>query len=343
MYKHEKMEDNISKFELLLIKKLEGSLSSEERAELEEWLRDEENRNLFDQQKKLWETADDLQKMKSINKKKALKKVESQLFTRFAMSQWRWLERAAAILFIPLLITAGWLFYDSKSFENSQNQLIFNTVEIPSGTKSKLTLPDGTNVWLNASSSLSYPVAFTETTRNVELIGEAFFEVTKNKHRPFVVSAGEINIKVLGTSFNCSAYANSGTIETALLEGSIELSGKNGSDIYIMNPGELAVFSKTENTIQKTVTKLDKYVAWKSGKLMFREDPMARVIEKLGRWYGVEFQVDDNELLKYTYSATFSTESLDQVLKMLALSAPITFEFLQKADNDIQKIKLTKK
>lgn len=339
------MDDNISKFELLLIKDLEGKLSSEEQAELADLFRDNENRTLFDQQRKLWESADDLRKMKSINKKKALRKVESQLFNRLTMSQWRWIERVAAVLFIPLLITTAWYFYNSKSIEKIQNQLVYNTIEIPSGTKSKLTLPDGTNVWLNAGSSLSYPVTFTGSTRNVELVGEAFFEVTKNKHQPFVVSAGEINIKVLGTSFNCSAYANDGTIETSLVEGSIELSGKNGHNNFIMNPGELAVFSKAKNTIEKKMTDLDKYVAWKSGKLMFRDDPMARVIEKLGRWYGVKFRVEDDELLTYTYSATFSTESLDQVLKMLALSAPITFEFLPKENlnEGIQIIKLARK
>lgn len=338
------MEDNISKFELLLINDLEGNLSSEEKAELEEWLCDKENRNLFDQQRKLWESADDLRKMKSINKKKAFNKVEAQLFGRFSVNRFQKLERIAAILFIPLFLAAAWLIYDSYLSNPNENQLIYNTVEIPSGTKSKLTLADGTSVWLNAGSSLKYPVNFNGTTRDVELNGEAYFEVTKNKEKPFVVSAGDLNIRVLGTKFNCCAYAESETIETALIEGAVELTGKQGKSKFLMSPGELAVFSRTKSTLKKSTANLDKYVAWKSGKLMFRDDPMERVIEKLGRWYGVEFQLEDKDLLEYTYSATFSTESLDQVLKMLALSAPINFEFLVKEDNNgVQTIRLTKK
>jgi ferric-dicitrate binding protein FerR (iron transport regulator) len=103
-------------------------------------------------------------------------------------------------------------------------------------------------------------------------------------------------------------------------------------------------FRSRGKRFEKNKAGLDKNIAWKSGKLMFRDDPMGKVIEKLGRWYGVEFQLDDRELLKYTYSATFSTESLDQTLKMLSLSAPIRFEFLPKEeDTDIQIIQLTKK
>ena len=337
------MEDTISKFELLLIKKLEGKLSSEEKTELEEWLRIEENRSIFDQQKKLWDSADDLRKMKSINKKKAYQKVESQLFGRFATRRFQKLERIAAVLFIPLFLAAAWLLYNSYSQRDVESQLVYNTIEIPSGTKSKLTLADGTSVWLNAGSSLKYPVNFNGTTRNVELSGEAFFEVEKNKEKPFIVSAGDLSIKVLGTKFDCCAYSGSNTIETVLLEGSVELSGP-GSNKFLMVPGELAVFSKTDHTLRKSEVNLDKYIAWKSGKLLFRDDPMERVIERLGRWYGVQFQVDDNELLKYTYSATFSAESLDQVLKMLALSAPINFEFLTKSNNEgVQIIRLTKK
>lgn len=339
------MEENISKFELLLIKDLEGELSVEEKAELDEWLENPQNRTLYDEQKKLWSSADDLRKMKSIDKKKALNKIEAQLFGKLVINHFRKLERIAAVLFIPVLLTAAWLFYDSHFNYSFKNQLVYNTVEIPSGTKSKLTLPDGTNVCLNAGSSLKYPVEFQGNERRIELSGEAYFEVTKNKKWPFIVSAGELNIKVLGTKFNCSAYPNDKLVETALVEGSVELSGTNGKNKFVMKPGEFAVFSKTGKTIEKSETNLDKYVAWKSGKLMFRDDPMERVIERLGRWYGVEFQLKDKELLKYTYSATFSTESLDQVLKMLALSAPINFEFVPKetGNNSIQIIKLTKK
>ncbi len=342
-----KMEDNISKYELLLIKDLEGGLSPEGKQELDKWLRDPHNQTLYDQQKKIWISSGDLRKMRALDTKKALRKVEVQLFGRFAFHWMHTLERVAAILFIPLFLAAAWFFHDSYSICNAENRLVYNTIEIPSGTKSRLMLPDGTHVWLNAGSSLTYPVVFNGPTRNVELDGEVFFEVTENRNKPFIVSAGDLNIKVLGTSFNCSAYAGDKTIETALVEGSMEISGKKGENKFILSSGQLAVYTKKQKAIYKSETNLDKYVAWKSGKLMFRDDPMERVIDKLGRWYGVTFRIEDTELLKYAYSATFSAESLDQVLKMLSLSAPINFEYLskEKGNNTSEKqiIRLTKK
>ncbi|HAZ02352.1 MAG: hypothetical protein A2W90_14165 [Bacteroidetes bacterium GWF2_42_66] len=342
------MGENISNYELLFVKEIEGNLSVSEKAELEEWLREPQNRIVYEEQKKLWTSVDDLRKMKTIDKKKALKKVEARLFGRFSIHPIKRMERAAAILFIPLLLSTLWMFYNSYPSGTIKNETVYNTIEIPSGTRSSFTLPDGTFVYLNAGSTLKYPVVFGEDDRHVELNGEAWFEVKKDNLHPFIVSTSDINIKVLGTSFNCSAYAYDTKIETALVEGKVEISGKNGKNSFLMEPGELAVFSKQVKTIEKTRTNLDKYIAWKSGKLMFRDDPMDKVIEKLDRWYNVEFQVDDPEILNYTYSATFSGESLDQVLKMLSLSAPISFQFLPRERLDdkeygVQIIKLTKK
>lgn len=342
------MEDNISYYELLFVKEIEGTLTVSEEAELVEWIRKPQNRIVYDQQRKLWASVDDLQKMKTIDKEKALKKVEAKLFGRFSMTRLKKLERVAAILFIPLLLSSLFILYHSHLSGNFENRTVFNTIEVPLGTRSSFTLPDGTFIWLNAGSSLKYPLPFNKRNREVTLNGEAWFDVKKDSQRPFVVSTSDINIKVLGTSFNCSAYTNAEKIETALVEGEIEIWGKNGKNKFLVKPGELAVFSKEEKTIEKSQTNLDKHIAWKSGKIMFRDDPMDKVIEKLGRWYRVEFQVEDPEILKYTYSATFSGESLDQILKMLALSAPINFQLLQRErmdnmENKTQIIKLTKK
>ncbi|WP_423129938.1 FecR family protein [Gaoshiqia sp. Z1-71] len=342
------MEENSAYFELLFVKETEGTITESEKAELAEWLTDPQHRTVYEEQKKLWASVGDLQKMKTIDQKRALKKVEARLFARPSAYYLKKLERAAAVLFIPLLLSALWMLYNSYQPGNEIHETVFNTIEVPPGTRSSFTLPDGTFVKLNAGSSLKYPVSFEKRERQVELTGEAWFEVKKDEHRPFLVSTSDINIKVLGTSFNCNAYPNAAQIETALVEGKIEISGKSGKNKFLMEPGELAVFSKQEKTIEKTQTNLDKHIAWTSGKLMFRDDPMTTVIEKLGRWYRVEFRVEDPEILNYTYSATFSGESLDQVLKMLALSAPINFRVLPREKSDdleyeTQVIKLTKK
>lgn len=324
------MDDTNSKYELLILKEFEGRLSSQERIELEAWTRNPQNQTFYEEQKKLWEAIGDFQRMKTINKKKALRKVEVQLFGWFSMKALKSLERVAAILFIPLLLASLWVFNKTSSTGYFKEQLVYNTVEIPLGMRSSMILPDGTSVWLNAGSSLKYPVVFEGGNRQVELSGEAFFEVKKDRRQPFIVSTSDMDIKVLGTSFNCSAYPENEKIETALVEGIIEISKKNANKSFRLNPGELAILSKDERTIGKSKANLDKHISWKAGKLVFRDDPMTRVLEKLGRWYNVEFQVEDQEILAYVYSATFSGESLDQVLEMLSLSAPIHYKLLPR-------------
>ena len=320
------MDDHNSKYELLILKEFEGELSPQEKLELESWIRDAENRFVYEEQKKLWNSMEDLHRMKKIDRRNALNKVENRLFGRFSFSFLQKFERVAAILFIPLLLTGIWLFRNLDSTNNLLGQQVYNTVQTPLGMRSSMILPDGTSVSLNAGSSLKYPVAFTGKTRKVELTGEAYFDVKKDEHRPFIVSTSDIAIKVLGTSFNCSAYPEDEMIETALVRGEIEISGeKDGQHKLYVQPGEVAVFSKPWKTIEKNKVNLDKYISWKSGKLIFRDDSMITVLEKLGRWYNVTFQVKDQEILAYEYSATFSGESLDQVLKMLTLSSPICY------------------
>ncbi|MGQ8336119.1 FecR family protein [Sunxiuqinia sp. A32] len=339
------MEDN-TRYELLILKEFEGSINHAEKLELNEWLLENENQIFYQEYKKLWSSVDDLHKMKRINKERALRKVEAVLFKNPFLIRLKKLERVAAILFIPLLLASFLLLFNHHRVTN--NDLVCNTVSVPLGLKSSLVLPDGTKVWLNAGSQITYPVNFEKDERRVELIGEGFFEVEKSKEWPFIVHTTDIDIKVLGTIFNCAAYSSDREVETALIEGKVELTCSAFSQKVEMEPGELVVYSKINNKLKKGKTDLDKYVAWRSGKLMFRDDSMGRIIEKLGRWYGVQFQIEDQEILDYVYSATFSDESLDQVLKMLSLSAPIEFEILPREKNidstyKPQKINLKKR
>jgi len=214
--------------------------------------------------------------------------------------------------------------------------------------RSSLILPDGTKVWLNAGSKLCYPVLFSDNFRAVSLEGEAYFEVKKDKKWPFMVHSGNMSIVVLGTTFNCNAYPENSVIETVLVEGQVTLVNSSATVSKELLPGELAIFKKENQEITKTKTDLEKYIAWKSGKLMFREDKMDVVVEKLERWYNVDFEIKDKEISDYVYNATFIDESLDQVLKMLSLSAPIRYTVSvrsKQADQTFEKqtVKLYKK
>lgn len=308
----------------LLAQEFSGLITPEDRVLLENWRGESaENQRYYSEQKKLWNLFSLQQKMQAIDEKRAFQTVSSKLFTP-KINWWFRIQRVAAILLIPVLVISGAYFFSQKK-HSEQYSCVYNTAETPLGMRSSLILPDGTKVWLNAGSKLTYPVLFSDKYRTVKLIGEAYFEVKKDKNWPFVVTADNMNIIVAGTTFNCNAYPENNQIQTVLVEGQVTVGNVSATSTKVMEPGELAIFRKNTQQITKSKVDLEKYIAWKSGKLLFREDKMNLVVEKLQRWYNVDFEIMDKEISDYIYTATFVDESLDQVLKMLSISAPIRY------------------
>lgn len=309
----------------LLWNDFSGEITPEEQLLLDRWVSESiENKRYHTEQKKLWSLFTLHQKMLNIDEHKAYQNVSGKLFSKKKVDFLTLLQRVAAILLLPVLIATA-IFYYSQRNHTQQFSSVYNTAETPLGMRSSLTLPDGTKVWLNAGSKLSYPVLFSDKFREVKLSGEAYFEVKKDKNWPFVVSSENMKIVVTGTTFNCNAYPENNQIQTVLVEGEVTVMNQSATETEVIAPGELAVFDRNSQKIAKTKVDLEKYIAWKNGKLMFREDKMNLVVEKLERWYNVEFEIKDKEILDYVYTATFINESLEQVLKMLSLSAPISY------------------
>ena len=318
----------------LFVNAFSGIITSEEQQLLDEWLGESiENKRYYAEQKKLWELFSLHQKMQRIDEHKAYQKVHSKLFTPKKFNFFLLLQRAAAILLFPVVIAFAFYYYSDVKHKE-QFATVYNTAETSLGMRSNLILPDGTKVWLNAGSKLSYPVLFSDQFRAVKLSGEAYFEVKKDSKWPFLVSSGNMNIIVSGTTFNCNAYPENNKIQTVLVEGQVTIANESTTEVEELQPGELATFTKDSQQIIKEKTDLQKYIAWKSGKLMFRDDRMDLVVEKLERWYNVEIEIKEKEISDYIYTATFIDESLDQVLKMLSLSAPISYTVSERSKQD---------
>jgi transmembrane sensor len=171
-----------------------------------------------------------------------------------------------------------------------------NEVVIPYGKKTELLLADGTKVWLNAGSRLAFPSKFTKNTREIYLEGEACFRVAKNENQPFIVKAGNLDVKVLGTHFNVSAYSKDATIETVLLEGSVALEKPKafglGKSEVVLKPNQKASFKKEESEITVTdEADVDLYVAWTYGWLKYERESLWSVLRKVERYYNVEIQL----------------------------------------------------
>jgi hypothetical protein len=171
-----------------------------------------------------------------------------------------------------------------------------NQLVIPYGKTSEIILPDGTHVFLNAGSRLIYPEFFADKTREVFLVGEAFFDVEHNEQQPFIVQTTDIRVRVLGTQFNVSAYPSDNIIETVLTEGKVRLEQNNTgmfSETTDVAPGQLAAFSKTERTTRLKDVDIENYTLWKENLLKFESTDLSRVVKRLERYYNIRFKYHD--------------------------------------------------
>lgn len=219
------------------------------------------------------------------------------------------------------------LVYSNKSNKES---LMYNTLRVPYGKRFKLQLSDGTNVDLNAGTSLKYPVKFIKgESRQVFLDGEAYFSVAKDVLHPFIVSADEVNIRVLGTQFNVSSYTEDSKISTVLVEGSVDVyqNGNTYSSNTSTNlkPGFKADWQKQNNTISLEEADIEMHTAWINGKIIFRHIPFKNVIKKLERHYDVVIMNNNIELGEKFVTASFDIETIENIFEILNVSYDINY------------------
>jgi transmembrane sensor len=347
------MKVTLSEVEKLFPGYLSGDLSDTDRSKVDEWRKESsENEALYHETLKAWEAISLLHEMEKFNSFEALKKVNTKLSQSW-FSKWRIIiQRAAAILLLPLLVYSGFLTIQKLSMKKmTEEHVILQTVTSRQGMITQFLLVDGTKVWLNSGSELQFPSSFTGDMREVKLRGEAFFEVVKNDKQPFRVNAKELKVDVLGTSFDVLSYDDDTQSEVTLIEGKVSLStekGKAKKEFGTIHPGQRAVFKEEFREVYTEDVDVDKYISWRDGNLIFRDDPMEDVIRRLSRWFNVEIVVNDPEIKSYIYTATFRNENLEQVLKLLKLSAPIDYRIVDSKtlpDNEFtkQRIYLMKK
>jgi len=261
------------------------------------------------------------------------------LYERFA--------RIAAILIIPIILFTAYILFihDNEVVPGTVSRMV--TVTSQSGTITNLVLPDGSKVYLNSGSSISYPDHFSGDSRDVILTGEGYFNVIKDKKLPMVVSAGNLYVKVYGTSFNVNAFPSEESVKVTLEEGSISLSsdaGKfNGQDEFFIEPGQTVTYSENSKslTVQNDDTYL--YTSWKDGILMFRDTPFESVLKQLSRRFNVQIELKDTSLAPIHMNATFRDENINEILRLLSISTGFKYYYAptQKlTDGSFEKSKI---
>jgi transmembrane sensor len=313
---------------------LSGELPDKDRAMIDEWrVESIENENIFQESLKAWEAIPLLHEMEQFNSFEALKKINTRISNQETTKWWITIQRIAAILMLPLLIYSGYISIRNASLNRQQEEhVVMQTISSRQGMVTQFELADGTKVWLNSGSSIQFPTSFTEAMREVKVFGEAFFEVTQNPQQPFLVHAKDLNVEVLGTSFNISSYDDEQQAEVVLVEGKVSLSTEVDmvrTDFGVMHPCQRAVYDNDTKKVEAQVVEVDKYIAWRDGNLIFRDDNMEDVVKRLSRWFNVEIIINDPEIKNYIYKATFRDENLTQVLNLLRLSAPIDYQIIR--------------
>jgi len=218
----------------------------------------------------------------------------------------------------------GQLVYIILDQKSTQSKTAYNTISTPAGGQYQVTLPDGTKVWLNALSSLKYPTSFTGQFRTVELTGEGYFEVAKNKNKPFKLKTATQEISVLGTHFNVSAYADDAEIKTTLVEGGVAVKNFSPLATGVLKPGQQAIFHSTGFSINNV--DVEEYIAWKNGFFMFNNEGIKEAMQKLARWYDVDIEyVGDFDGIYF--GGSFSkNNSLQETLKILESTDKFKFK-----------------
>lgn len=235
------------------------------------------------------------------------------------------ITRAAAILLLPVLSLL--LYTNLPEKGHLTEQLSDMEVEAPLGGRINFKLSDGTKVWLNHGSKLKYPFRFEGENRKVFLTGEAFFDVVHNKAVPFIVGTNHIEVKATGTAFNVSAYSNDSFVETTLVEGKVIINKYNTNKVIReLSPKECLKFDFQSNKYLIASENTEKNIAWKDGQLVFKNDLIEDIAQKLARWYNIEVEIIDSKIKKFTCTATFTDETLTQVLDLMTLATPVSYK-----------------
>jgi ferric-dicitrate binding protein FerR (iron transport regulator) len=249
-----------------------------------------------------------------------------------------WISKAAAIILIPVLTFLFYTISENNRLTNQITTVSVDSLEViaPVGSRTVVELSDGSVVHLNYGSRIKYPQNFWGETRGVALTGEAYFEVSHNPDKPFVVTTGRIDVRALGTVFNVNAYPENKDIATTLIEGKVlvEKIKNNGNieTIKELTPGQHVTYEKSTGVVKSSLEQVEKYIAWKDGKLVFDNEPIDQIAQRLSRMFNVEIQVG-NEVKKYKYTVTFVDEPLFQILELLSAATPISYRTLPRIKN----------
>lgn len=320
----------------LLCRYCAGTATPEEKAIVEEWiLQSDENQRIARQVYHLYLATDTWQALRQVDTEKALRNVRKRMKDTGKRLWWKHIERVAAILLIPLAIA-----YCISYFKSDRTPAQFVQIRTNPGTVTTLVLPDSSVVVLNSESVLRYPTFFAGNERAVSLEGEGYFSVNKDPEKRFIIhTPGEGEIRVYGTEFNVEAYPKDRMVKTTLVSGQVSFSFNGQSGQTILRPGQKATYDTETKKVTVGETFVEGTIAWKDGKLIFRDTPFEEILDRLSKQYAVEFILRHDKLRDYAFTCKFEHQPLSRILEHFTLSSGIRFKSLQETTPAIRREK----
>ena len=301
-------------YDQLILKSLSGTATTDEQQLLTSWTEQSaENKKMLEDYRQVWELSGS-KPLPDFDSMAELKKLETKLDqgdkkTR-VLSPYRSLAFKVAAS-ITLLIVWSFLFY----------QVVFKTetiVKESGAEKIQFTLPHGSVVWLNEKSKVTYVSDFNNE-RHIELSGEAFFEVTHNPDKPFVIQADKSEVKVLGTSFNVRAYENESQNEVYVVTGKVSLADNSEQNI-VLSPGEEGILDKQNGVLSRSAETNPNHIAWKSKQLIFKKTSLTEVAETLEKYFQISITVKNPDLKKCRFTSSFNNPTLEEVIEAISIA-----------------------
>jgi ferric-dicitrate binding protein FerR (iron transport regulator) len=319
----------------LLINYLQGTILAEDRKKVEEWLQDDPaNEAELLEVARICHAYRTYERIRERNTFSSFGEIEQKIRMRNLKV---WLSRiasAAACLIMGIFL---YIFFLNRT--SMQHELVYHTIEVPSGQRVKLTLTDGSLVWLNAQTRFTWPATFGKDARRVTLDGEGLFEVAPDVHRPFTVQTAEHNVTAIGTTFDVYAYGNSDAFETILIEGSVEVAtcDETGSrmNTWLMEPGYRLWYDEQTKQMQTIQVNTDEYVSWTNGLYHFNDITFAEMVRRLEHYYRTQIIINDSLVMNYRCTGKFRQhESITDIMDVVKSDMPFHYSY----DKDLNKL-----
>lgn len=311
---------------------LNGSLDAEGQVALQQWIKESpENKRYFQQTVAIWKAAGVLANVDGFDTEKAIGKFRKEAKSVGGIDLYKYALRISVVAIIALVCGISSLFFMWRSEKIALEAVLEYkeyVVEVPAGAKSKMTFPDGSVVWLNAGSKMKYDSNFAKESRCVELSGEGYFEVSKNKELPFVVNTEKLAVKVLGTKFNLKSYEEDSEVKVTLKEGAVAVSDFSIDSIpVVLSPNQRFTYKKADQTIQIDSLDASHIENWRNGTIIFDKVSLNEIVKELRRLYNIPIRIEDNNLKQIVYYSDFQENvSVEKVLEILSSGNKFKYE-----------------